>query len=236
MTPMLRFEAPPKFTKNLLIALLSLYIVELLVVQWFAIPLNRILPWDPSSGLSQPWTPLTMFLYQDPRPLSFLFDLLALYFFMPTFQRKYGVTSAYSLLTGVFLVSLIFGTLGLYSGAIPMTGPSVLGLGAYVLALVVIFGLNNPNATILLLFFPIQAAWIAWGSGILTGLNFLATRSLDSAVLLSGWIAGYLFIQKRRYGSFNKWFKKMQHNQQKNRSRKHLEVIKGGRSKKDTIH
>ena len=234
--PMLRFDAPPPFTKQIIFALLGLFVVELIIENWIAIPLYELMAWHPEQLLNKPWQVLSHVLYQGTRPINFLFELLALYFFLPPMQRNYGKKGVYRLCSIVLLTTISFGVLATFLGAIAKREPA-LGIGPFVTAMVVVFGLTNPRATILLIVFPIQAAWIAWGTGLVAALGFLSTRSLPSALWLAGWLGGYFFIEMQPGGKIRRFFIRRKH--QKTHQRLHgkkpnLTVHQGG--KNETFH
>ena len=108
-----------------------------------------------------------------------------------------------------------------------------MGISPFVTAMIVVFGLYNPRAIIYLLIIPVQAAWIAWGSGLFALLSFLANRTLDSSLWLGGWIAGYAFIESQPGGVIRRFFIRQKHKRTHDRLNK-FKVYKGG--KDDTIH
>ena len=231
MTPTLRFDAPPPFTKKILIAVTILYVAELILAQWMHLPLQEWMVWDSTTIV--PWQGLSHLLFLGDSPLGFLFNLLALYFFLPPLQSKFGRKGVYNLAYYTIGLVMFIGYMGIFSGAVI---PSMaMGLGAFITALVVVFGMNNPNATILLLFFPVQAIWIAWGTGAFVALQFLATRELSPLLSVAGWIAGWLFLELRPGGNLRKKYIRYKHDQKYT----HLQVREGGKSSKnsnDTIH
>jgi hypothetical protein len=96
-------------------------------------------------------------------------------------------------------------------------------------ALLVIFGLSRPNATILLMFIiPIKAAWVAWGSGLLCLLHLLSDRDMSSAMWLSGWISGYLWIRGGIEQPLKRFWLRRKHTKIKKRLST-FDVIEGGK-------
>ena len=230
--PVFRFDPPPPFTKKIIIGLLLLYVVELIVEQWMSVPLLALMAWQPGQTLNSIWQPFTQFFYQGSGPFSALLELLALYFFLPPAQRSFGRKGIYKLALYVVATVVFFGSLMLILGAVTGSTPAM-GISPFITALVVVFGLSNPNATIFLLIFPIQAAWVAWGTGLFAGLGFLSTRSLPSALWVAGWIAGYVFMETRPGGRIRRFFIKRKH-AQTNKRLSRFTVIDGG--KDDTFH
>ena len=100
--------------------------------------------------------------------------------------------------------SIIVGFLMLLTGIVHINGVWF-GIEPFLAALLVLFGLSRPNATILLMFIiPIKAAWVAWGSGLLCLLNLLDGRSLSSAMWLAGWLSGYIWLKGGMSGGLKK--------------------------------
>ncbi|MBM74990.1 MAG: hypothetical protein CMK59_06295 [Proteobacteria bacterium] len=227
------FPPPPPFTKNILIGLIGLYIIELLGNSWVDIPLVNILGWWPGAQF-EIWQPLTCYLIQGKTPLSALLSILMVYFFFPTVQRRYGKNGLLKMCSLSIGCSTLLSAIFIVTGAIlPSQGP-FMGILSFVTAAIVVFGLTQPNAQILLFFIlPIKAAWIAWGSGLLTLLNFLAFRSLEASMICGGWLGGYLFVYQMKHGSFRKIFVHWNHKRRHKRLSK-FTVIDGG--KNDTWH
>jgi membrane associated rhomboid family serine protease len=60
----------------------------------------------------------------------------------------------------------------------------------------VVFGLLNPEATILLMFvLPIKAKYLSYGTIIITALTFLAKANPHGAYHLGGIFFGYLYLK-----------------------------------------
>lgn len=220
------FPPPPPFTRNILLFLLGLYILELLLQSWFGIPVY-MLGWHPDVNFAL-YQPFTCYLVQGQKPINMLFSLLMVYFFFPSVQRGFGKSGLIRLLQLTVGIGTFFGALMVISGAVSQQTP-FMGLAPFITAALVVFGLNNPRATILLFFIiPIQAAWIAWGTGILALLNFLFGRSLESAMICSGWLSGYLYMQSKGNINLRSIYTKYKHKQTQKRIRK-FKVLDGGK-------
>ena len=180
-----------ELTKRALIALIALYIVELLLVFWFKIDVSRWIFLNRLGPSWMPWQLLTAQLFNHLSPLGAIFDWIILVFFLGPVERLMGRKK---LLTSLGIVALGAGfvTTALDAlGAVAVDTPFV-GLNPVITALVVFFGLTLPNATIRLFFvLPIKAAWFAWGSGLIALLYFLAARDLGSAMAVSGWVMAF---------------------------------------------
>jgi hypothetical protein len=136
------------------------------------------------------------------------------------------------LLLWIAIITCIFGTLGVVTGAIPSTSAPAFGLHPFLIAMVAIFGLKNPFATIYILVFPIQASWVAWGSGILAVLNFFAGRSLESLLVIGGWVTGYLFVTGNGQIKPTKLWRKYTSKSKHNKRHRRLQAMDGGKSDK----
>jgi len=65
-----------------------------------------------------------------------------------------------------------------------------------ILAMVVVFGLLNPEATILLMFIlPVKAKYLSYGTILITTLTFLAKANPHGAYHLGGILFGYCYFK-----------------------------------------
>lgn len=204
--PPVHFDIPftPR-TKKLLIGLLILYIVEIIAGQIF-LPLSTF-AWNVQSF--NIWQPITSFFILDTPPFSpmrFLLSMLGIVFFMPPAEQVYkkrGLIRIFTLSAGL---SIAFGALCMVTGIVNMG--MVYGLEAFIAALLAVFCFTRPNATILLFFvLPIKAEWIGWFSGLISFLFLIASRDLGSAIHLSGWAAGLVFLAMKRKGPLKTVYK-----------------------------
>ncbi len=155
--------------------------------------------------------------------------MVAIYFFLPVVVQSYGRKGLNRLLLWIAIITTTVGLIGIITHAIPSTSTPAYGIRPLITAMIVIFGLKNPYATIYLLFFPIQASWVAWGSGILGLLNFFAGRSLESLLVLGGWLTGYLFVTNNGQINPKQLWVNFKHQQRRRR----LHSVDGGKGKKD---
>lgn len=228
------FQPPPPFTKKLMIGTLILAIIEVIVEQWVGFPLQEIMVWRSFGSGFQPWQIFGSFLYLAQSPIQILLDILMIYFFVPPIQRKFGRKGVLRLAGFTVAISSVFALSMDLIGAVN-TG-LFFGIGPLLTAMFVVFGLSNPQARILLLFIiPIQASWIAWGSGLLAFLYFIMTRDLNSALWLGGWIAGFAFMNSQKFNKYRSKKIKAQHLATQERVRSKFKVYKGGKDD-DTFH
>ncbi len=228
--PAFRFEPPTPFVKQILIGGVVLYILENIIMQWMGVPLQTWIAWSPEATFSAPWTVVTHFLFIYNNPLGFLFEMLALYFFLPVILDSYGKKGLNRLLLWIVIITTVLGIVGVVTGAVPKSSPPAFGIRAITIALVAIFGLKNPFATIYLLVFPIQASWVAWGSGLFALLSFFNGRSLESLIVVAGWITGYLFVSNHGHIKPQKIWSKYVNKYKNERRYRKLKAYDGGKS------
>lgn len=218
-------------TRTVLLTLVALFVVQLIASGWLKLPVIETLGWWPLFGGSfRVWQPLTSLLLHQPDPISALFDWLVIYFFLPAAAQGMGWAALRRglaiILGGAVAMALLLQAVG---AVVP--GAPYVGLNPLIVALTVIFGLTRPNATILLFFVvPVRAAWIAWGSGLLAALFFLATRTLDATLWVTGWVAAWLWLQDLSVRDLRRpylrWKQARLH-----RRLSELQVIEGGRGR-----
>lgn len=189
----MQFPPLSEFAKQVLISLCVLFGIELVLQNWIGLPIAALLAWDPGQWLLKPWTLLTCYLVQGSNPMGFLFQLIALFFFLPPTQQQLGRKGIQRLVGRIVIANAIIGTIGILIGAVHPLSPVAFGLSPIITALIVLFGLSRPDATIYLLVFPVKAAWMAWGSGLFALFSFLTHRNLSELLLISAWITAFLF-------------------------------------------
>lgn len=165
----------------MLIIYAAVYVVELLGEHWLGLPLYRWLALSPpGSGFFHLWQLVTHPVIHDPTaPIGFLIDCVVFYFFAGTIESALGTRRflrLYLIATaGAAVAGLLFSRL--VGGGVPFAG-MMPGL----LALIVVFGLLQPEATVLLLFvLPVKAKTISYGTAIVTALTFLARTNPHGA-------------------------------------------------------
>ena len=176
---------PPKLTRNLLIGLFALYTVELLLRNGASVDLGPLVWHDFSHGF-QPWQLITRFFVQGQSVYSVILTGVGIYFFLPTIERSFTRRQ----LIQAMSIAVGGGTaFGLALAAIGLVHGTAFGITPLVAALVVLFGLAHPNATInLMLIFPVPAKVLVWGAGVLSFLLLLASFDLRAAVAFGTWL------------------------------------------------
>ncbi len=237
--PVLGFNNPLTQTgKVMLIVYAVMYVLELLGEQWLGIPLYRMLALSPvGGGEFFVWQLITHPLVHDPSsPIGFLINCVIFYFFAGTIESALGrrrfltlyIASAVGGAIAALLFSGFTSLMVLYAGMMP----SLLGL-------IVVFGLLQPEATVLFMFvLPIKAKYISYGTVIVTALTFLARTNVYGAYHLGGICLAWLYFSPPSQLLNPNWWrwKYFAYSQKKNRSK--FTVIDGKKKDDDgpTIH
>lgn len=220
--------------KKLLIIYGSIYVIELLLEYWFNIPLvSRLIVYPLGDENFQFWQILTHpFIHNPSNPITFLINCLVLYFFAGPVENSFGARGFLFLFYLAALGALISGlAFSLVSGFhLPFSGMS-----PSILALVVVFGLINPEATIFLMFiFPIKAKYISYGTILVTGITFLAKADPFGAWHLGGILFGFLYLKWHENVLDPKLlYLKFLQQKDKRKKRSRFTVYQGGKGKKD---
>jgi hypothetical protein len=172
----------------LIVGLLVAYVLEL-VLNLLHVPIYQLLPWYSFGAGFLPWQLATHYLVQGPDVFNVLLGLLGLYFFLPAVHRAVGERQlAFAMIASV-VVGVVVGVLvdltGLASASVSM------GWVPLVAALPAIYGLARPDDTILLLFFPVKARWMLWGSLGVALLMVLAYHTIGTWEAVGVWLGVY---------------------------------------------
>ncbi len=222
----------------MLIIYAVIYVVELLCEHWLNVPLffyGQLYPvQDPNFHF---WQIVTHTFLHDPgHPFGFLINCLIFYFFAGpaemAFKEKGFLILFYSAAFGGMVCGLLLSSVTGFN--LPFSG-MMPGL----LAIIVIFGLLSPDATILLMFIlPVKAKYLSYGTILITTLTFLAKANPDGAYHLGGILFGCLYFKGPQY--FNPKMIYLKYHQRKLSNKKSkFKVIDGGADKdndKPTIH
>jgi membrane associated rhomboid family serine protease len=225
--------------KIMLIVYAAVYILELIGEQWLGLQLYGLLALSPPySGQFHYWQLITHPLIHPPgSPIGFLIDCLVFYFFAGTVEAALGTRRFLRL---YILAAVGAAVAGLIFGALTPPGLPFAGMMPSLLALIVVFGLLNPEATVLFMFvLPIKAKYISYGTVIVTALTFLARTNVHGAYHLGGIaLAWFYFRSPTQWLDADWWrWKYFDYSQKKRRSR--FTVVDGGNEDKDnkpTIH
>ena len=225
--------------KIMLVVYAAVYVLELIGEQWLGM---RIYQWlalsPPKSGYFHVWQVVTHPVIHDPgAPIGFLINCLVFYFFAGTIESALGTRGFLRLFViaalGGAIAGLIFG--GLSSFSVPCAGmmPSLL-------ALIVVFGLLQPESTILLMFvLPIKAKYISYGTTIVTALTFLAQTNVHGAYHLGGIGLAWLYFRAPFQWLDSNWWRGKTVAYSRKKRRANFTVINGKSNDDDdkpTIH
>ncbi len=219
--------------KKLLIIYVVIYILELILEHWVGIPVAAYLQLYPLTHHNfHIWQIITHpFIHHPIMPITFIFSCIGFYFFAAPVEYAFG-SKRFLIL---FYFSALGGALcGLSFSMVTGFNAPFLGMLPSLLSLIVIFGLINPEATILLMFvIPLKAKYLSYGTILITLLTFLAKANSHGAYHLGGILFSYIYFKGPGtlfdphliYLRYQKW-KLM-------RKRSHLRVIDGDKKKDD---
>ena len=180
--------------KRLLIIYGAIYVAELLLEHWFRVPIVVYLQlFPPSSDYFHFWQILTHPFIHDPQaPIGFLINCLVLYFFAAPVEYALG---SRRLLTLFYLAALGGALAGMAFSGVNGFHQPFMGMLPSLLALIIVFGLLNPDATILLMFIlPVKARYISYATVGITLLTFLAKANPAGAYHLGGILCGFIYF------------------------------------------
>lgn len=224
--------------KIMLMIYASIYVLELICEHWLGLPIYGLMALSPlSTGTFHIWQVGTHALVHDPgAPISFLINCLVFYFFSGTIESALGTRKFLTLYASAAIGGAIIGLL--FSNMTSFSTPYA-GMMPSLLALIVTFGLLQPEAIILLFFvLPVKAKFISYGTVIVTALTFLAKANVHGAYHLGGILFGYLYFRPPIQLLNPNWWrwKYFQHHQKKKKS--NFTVIDGDKKDDDppTIH
>jgi membrane associated rhomboid family serine protease len=216
--------------KIMLIVYAAVYVLELIGQHWLGLPVYQWLALSPlGSPFFHIWQLVTHPLIHDPgSPIGFLIDCVVFYFFAATIESALGTRRFIRLYLSATIGAAVAGLL--FASLVP-SGIPFCGMLPGLLALIVVFGLLNPEATVLLMFvLPVKAKYISYGTVIITALTFLARTNIHGAYHLGGIAAAWLYFRSpTRWLDANWWrWKYVDYMQRKRRSKF---TVVGGRDK-----
>ncbi len=217
----------------------TVYILELIGVHWLALPIYDNLALSPIfSPHFRLWQLVTHPVIHNPgAPIGFLIDCLIFYFFAGTVESALGTRKFLRL---YFIAAAGGAAAGLLLNSLTSFGAPYAGMMPSLLALIVVFGLLRPEATILLMFvLPVKAKYISYGTVIVTALTFLAKTNAHGAYHLGGIGLAWLYFRSpAQWLDLNWWrWKHFERAQKKRRAK--FTVINGKNiddDHKPTIH
>jgi membrane associated rhomboid family serine protease len=207
--------------KTMLIVYAAIYVLALIGEQWMGMPIFRLLALSPiKSGFFHIWQPITHPVIHNPgAPIGFLINCLVFYFFAGTIESALGTRGFLKL----YIIAAVGGAAaGLAFSGLTSFGVPCAGMMPSLLALIVVFGLLQPESTVMLMFvLPIKAKYISYGTLIVTALTFLAQTNVHGAYHLGGIGLGWLYFRRpTRWLDAGWWrWKYAAHSQKKRRSR-----------------
>lgn len=181
--------------KRLLVIYVVIYVLELITEHWINMPMVsyfKLYPiHDPNFLFFQFAT--HPFIHDPYAPLGFALNCLVFYFFSRPVEEALG-TKRFLIL---FYISALGGAvLGYAFSVVAGFNTPFLGMLPSLLALVVVFGFLNPEATILLMFIlPIKAKYLSYGTILITVLTLLAKVNPHGAYHLGGILFGYIYFK-----------------------------------------
>lgn len=230
MASSVQWQAPhlAPWMRNLLIGLFGLYIVELVLAN-LRVPVD-LLRLFPIGGGFAPWQPFTRFLVQGREAaVGVLISLVVLYFFLPILPRLLDRRSWVEILIATAVVATGLPMLVDLAGVLPLTDST--GWGFLIPALIVVFGLAQPNAQVNLMFvLPIPASVFVWGTLFLALFFLLAQPSSAAVEPVGAWLGAVGWWQFRGPGSRRR--KLLAHADKVERELRRFTVHEGGRGGK----
>ncbi len=222
--------------KNTLIALVGLYVVQLVLMYWAGLPLDRWLYLNPlRSGSWAPWQLLSAHLFNSHHfGLSVFFDWLMVYFFASQVERMFTTRKYLKAMAFVGGFAMLVTTALDAAGALVSPAPFV-GQGAFTLALVAFFCLSLPHAQLTLFPIPVQlkASWVGWGAGFIALIYFVINRDLGSTVSLFSWVGAWLWLNG---GDYIYQLRRRKARRDRERELSRFTVHQGGKDGDEYIH
>jgi hypothetical protein len=180
--------------RNVVGVLFVVYVAQLLTGG----RLEALLAWQPMGDGFRPWQPLSSFLLSGPDPLGAFFEWLGVFFLVGPLERLLGRRSLFGAVGASLAASVPLALLGQWLGVLGVAGGAVLGIEPLLVALVALFGFTMPSAQFLFMFvIPMRAAWLAWGTGLLSFLYLLYSRDVGSALAFFSWGGAWLWTGVR---------------------------------------
>ncbi|MEO5511654.1 MAG: rhomboid family intramembrane serine protease [Longimicrobiales bacterium] len=182
---------------------LTLWVKRLIIANFVVWLLQLVSPsvtyymqFIPGHVLTRPWTPLTYMFAHDPGGFGhILFNMLALFFFGPPLEARWGSKEflKYYLICGLGGAALSF---------VFLNAP-IIGASAAVYGVMLAFAMNWPDAPILIYgIFPIPAKYLVGFAAVMSLVLGVTGRGAGVAHFahLGGFAAGFLYLKLDRRG------------------------------------
>lgn len=188
--PEVRMGLPPvePWQRNLVVALFVAYVVEVLLYQ-AGVPIYDWLPWYSFGDGFAPWQLVTHFLVQgaDLRIAGQLvIALVFLYFFLPAVSdavdRRTMAIGTVAAGAGAIALPLLVDATGV------LPARPALGWTPLAVTLPVLIGLAAPDKDLFLVFFPLKARVLLWGSLVVALLYLLVQPDLGTFEGVGAWL------------------------------------------------
>jgi len=162
------------------------------------------LTFNDAQAFTQPWRWIT-YQYLHGGAGHFFFNMIGLYFFLPTLEMLWGWRKAFAFYTaGGVVAGITFGLMSLlfFRGS----GGVLVGASGSILAAMGAVALLSPNRQLILLIFPVPIRIAVALIGAFYLLSALADRNLSNAAHLGGlafgffapWLAGPILAKQMR--------------------------------------
>lgn len=144
-----------------------------------------------------------------------------------------------AMLGGGIALGLALSAISALTG-VPLAVGSHLGVSPLLAAFFALYGLRNPDATILLMFiFPVQARLFTWASLLIPALLWLAALPMGGplglVVAVGSWGGAYLWFHKRSFRQRPPGKRVQELRRREKEIRRQLQVLQGGKDD-DTYH
>lgn len=189
------FGRPTPVVFATLITLLAFFVVGAVAVRfsalgesiWSALALNPALVIEEK----RVWTLVTYaLLHSLGSPMHLVFNGLALYFFGPTMESRWGSRrfAVFMLVSAVVGALFVMATYLVGLGGVPVVGASAITVG-----LVVAWGFTFPDREVYFFFFPLRGIHLVYVTIAFEVLNALSFSGVSASAHFGGIFVGFLY-------------------------------------------
>jgi len=194
-TPRVSFPPLQTWMRNLLLTLFLLYVAEL-IIDPVIFDLGSL--WLHPIGMGfAPWQPVTRFFVQGrSAATNVLISLVVLYFFLPVLQHLLKRRQWIEVLVSAVVAATVLPMLSDLTGMLPPSART--GWLFLIPALIVVFGLAMPRATVNLMFvLPVPASFFVWGTLFFSIFYLLVTPTGAQLEPIGAWLGvmGWWFLR-----------------------------------------